>query len=300
MTKDILLDIRRFGDLTTTSHLAELGHDNRSVARAVKNGDLRRVARGWVATPLASQLPIIAIANGGILAGATALGSAGVWDAVDRRLHLQLRPNSHGPAPKMLTPISTFAMPTHLPRGVVRHWSPSRYRGVGEPRWRASIVDSLLLVAKTAPREQFIACVDSAIQVRAIPRAALPQLFGMLPAAFATVAIEIDGESGSGLESLARCRLIPLVRLLQTQVAIPGIARSGGEGRVDILIDGWLVIELDGDEFHDPAADRERNAILVRKGYRTHRFGYDQVINRWHEVEATIMELLRYPPHRPR
>jgi hypothetical protein len=151
-----------------------------------------------------------------------------------------------------------------------------------------------------APREQFIACIDSAIHVGAIPRAALPQLFGMLPAAFATVAVEIDGESGSGLESLARCRLAPLVRLLQTQVAIPGIARHGGEGRVDILIDGWLAIELDGDEFHDPVTDRERNALLVRKGYRVHRFGYDQVVNGWPEVEATIMELLQYPPHRVR
>ena len=72
----------------------------------------------------------------------------------------------------------------------------------------------------------------------------------------------------------------------------------GGDGRVDLLIDGWLVIELDGDEFHDPVADRERNAALVRLGYRVHRFGYDQVINGWPLVEATVLELLRYPPTR--
>ncbi|MEX1079596.1 MAG: hypothetical protein WED09_10855 [Homoserinimonas sp.] len=42
-------------------------------------------------------------------------------------------------------------------------------------------------------------------------------------------------------------------------------------GYVDLLLDGWLVIELDGDESHD------------------------QVINGWAGVEATVRELLRHP-----
>jgi hypothetical protein len=33
----------------------------------------------------------------------------------------------------------------------------------------------------------------------------------------------------------------------------------------------------------------------VRLGYRWHRFGYDQVMYGWPDVEATVVELLRYP-----
>lgn len=76
---------------------------------------------------------------------------------------------------------------------------------------------------------------------------------------------------------------------------------------MDLLIDGWLVIELDGDEFHDPVADRGRNATLVRLGYRIHRFGYDQVIKGWSphlgprnllRPEPTGKEFLRSEPDR--
>ena len=54
------------------------------------------------------------------------------------------------------------------------------------------------------------------------------------------------------------------------------------------------LIELDGDEFHDPVRDRHRNSALVRRGYRIHRFGYDEVIHGWADVEATVRELLHY------
>ncbi|WP_213817083.1 endonuclease domain-containing protein [Glaciihabitans sp. dw_435] len=75
------------------------------------------------------------------------------------------------------------------------------------------------------------------------------------------------------------------------------MSERGGVGRLDILINGWLNIELDGSEFHTtPSSDRRRDAYLVSLGYRVHRFGYAQVIYDWPRVEATIRELLRYPP----
>ena len=87
-----------------------------------------------------------------------------------------------------------------------------------------------------------------------------------------------------------------LVRTIEVQVPVAGLSGRGGEGTVDFLIDGWLAIETDGDAFHDPAVDRVRNSILVLKGYRWHRFGHQQVIQDWPAVEATVLELLRFPP----
>jgi hypothetical protein len=181
-------------------------------------------------------------------------------------------------------------------RGVVRHWTHERRSNPLEPPWRVSVIDALVQVAKIAPREQFIACVESAVCKKELTRAGIPILFSLLPQRLQSLSSSLDFGSESGLETIARLRLAPCVRRIVTQVKIPGIAKLGGDGRVDLLIDGWLVIELDGDEFHDPVADRERNAALVRLGYRVHRFGYDQVINGWPLVEATVLELLRYPP----
>jgi hypothetical protein len=107
-----------------------------------------------------------------------------------------------------------------------------------------------------------------------------------------------DPRAESGLETLTRIRLSEWVRDIQPQFAIPGLAQGGGTGRVDLLLNGWLAIELDGDLWHDPKRDRARDAELVRRGFRSHRFGFDQVVLDWPGTEATIAELLAYPPPR--
>jgi hypothetical protein len=69
--------------------------------------------------------------------------------------------------------------------------------------------------------------------------------------------------------------------------------RTGGSERVDLLLNGWLAIELDGDRWHDVERDRLRDAEVVRRSYR---FGFDQVVSDWQRTEATVLELLHYPP----
>ncbi|MGV8970269.1 MAG: hypothetical protein ACOH1J_07455 [Microbacteriaceae bacterium] len=92
----------------------------------------------------------------------------------------------------------------------------------------------------------------------------------------------MDASSQSGRETLTRLRLAALARRIDSQVESPQIARSGRAGFVDLLIDGWLVSEGegngDGDEFHEEGADRLCNAALVRHGYRWHRLGYNQIV----------------------
>ena len=158
------------------------------------------------------------------------------------------------------------------------------------------MLDTLIRVAHDCSEEQFLACVESALCERKLSLAGVPVLFASLPRRFHRLRELIDPLAESGLETLARLRLRRFVRSIRSQVTIAGIAPGGRSGRVDLLLDGWLVIELDGDKFHDPIVDREQNAILVRLGYRVHRFGYTQVIHGWEDMEATIRELLRYVP----
>ncbi len=53
-------------------------------------------------------------------------------------------------------------------------------------------------------------------------------------------------------------------------------------GRVDFLIDGWLVVELDGYETHERIGqfteDRRRDAELAGQGLVSLRFTFDQVV----------------------
>src|SRR5690606_8047786 len=145
---------------------------------------------------------------------------------------------------------------------------------------------------------QFVACVESALHTRNLSRAGIPILFASLPKRLAPLRDRLDLQAQSGLESLSRLRLSPLVRSIRSQVEVPGINPGGRSGWLDLLIAVWCRTELDSDVFHDPVKDRPRNAALVRQGYRGHRFGHEQVINGWTDVEATVVELLRYPPGR--
>jgi very-short-patch-repair endonuclease len=71
---------------------------------------------------------------------------------------------------------------------------------------------------------------------------------------------------------------------------VPGI------GRVDLLVDGWLVVELDGREFHAQEAafarDRRRTNLLYRDGRVVLQFDYATVVYDWPFVEQTIRSVL--------
>ena len=262
--------------------------------------EIVRVCSGWVATRKASLTSVIAVLHGGKVSGSTALAQRGNWDACDRRIHVQLPPKGYGRARVPLTPLAFYSRETFEHEGVVRHWRPERVVDRSEPRWRASTIDSLLVVARTASAKQFVASAESCLNSRTLSPAGLPLLRAALPERLRPSLDELEPRSGSGLESLFRLRIASLGCTVEVQVRFPGIGPEGRAGFVDFVLDGWLVVETDGDAFHDPAVDRRRNSVLVRLGYRWRRFGYDQIIHNWPEVEATLIELLRYPPARVR
>jgi very-short-patch-repair endonuclease len=296
MNSEMLAQLRNDGFLTRVSRLRQRGHSLESIRSALARNELIRVARDWIATDAASQLAIIAVANGGKLTGPTALASSGMWDGLDRRIHVARRPNAHGAGVKLSAPIAMFAAPRLASTGLERHWRAPIDPDPQQPPWRVSTIDALLETAMTVDSEQFVACLDSALHLRAISHGGLPLLISNLPNRKRRLVQLSDASAESGLESVARLRLTKLARTIESQVRIPGIARGGREGRVDLLLDKWLVVELDGDAFHDTADDRDRNSALVRRGYRIHRFGFTQVFFGWPQVEATVRELLRYPP----
>jgi len=297
MTDSLVADLARFGSLAPVHRLVDLGHSRTGIQRAVALGALLRPCRGWVATAAASQLAVTAVVRGGKLTSATALASLGVWDGMSEFVHVNVPPHRRPTGTPALTPIEQFQAPKYPRRlGIKTSWSIERAPDEEERPWRTSALDALLQAARDLSSEQFIACVDSTLHLRLISLVGLAQLRSLLPRSKRPLLALTDAGAGSGLETLTRLRLSRVVRKLETQFALPGIGRSGNEGAVDFLLDGWLVIEIDGEQWHDRNRDHRRDALLVQMGYRTLHFTFDQVINHWPEVEATILECLRHPP----
>jgi very-short-patch-repair endonuclease len=71
------------------------------------------------------------------------------------------------------------------------------------------------------------------------------------------------------------------VLLLDLGLAVRPQVPFGGVGRVDLLVERWVIVETDGAEFHDGTVsprDRRRDAALASRGYTVLRFRYAQVI----------------------
>jgi hypothetical protein len=289
MNRSLAHDLQQFGHLARTRDLQRLGHSPGSVRSAVERGDVLRVRNGWVATRQATRSAVVAVRHGGKLTGASALASYGVWSGTDRRLHIAMPPKSHvALGTTTRTPLAAFEADRFLLSGVERHWAAERWptRGV-QPAWRASVGDALLVFAMSESVEHVLAAIESAVHEKALARSRLAKVLAALPRRLSRVERELDLAAESGLETISRLRLSPTVKTVESQVTIPGV------GRVDLLIDGWLVIELIGDEFHTPEGDRKRQVDIVRAGYRGLFFGYDQVMFEWAACEAAVAELLR-------
>ncbi|WP_169577162.1 endonuclease domain-containing protein [Sporichthya polymorpha] len=104
----------------------------------------------------------------------------------------------------------------------------------------------------------------------------------------------VDDLAESPLETVLRL----LVVLLGADVAIQ--VRFRGVGRVDIVLDGWLVIEADGFEFHSTRQqyreDRRRGNLLIERGTVVLRFSFEDVRFRLPGVLAQIERVWRLGP----
>jgi len=109
-------------------------------------------------------------------------------------------------------------------------------------------------------------------------------------AAVRRAVMSADGRAESPLESCLRL-LVARLGNVEPQVVIAAV------GRVDLLLDGWLVLEADGFEFHSARRqyreDRRRANALAEQGYVLLRFSYEDVMFRPDYVVATVSAVLR-------
>ncbi len=262
--RDLGIDMLAAGGAATRSSLHGLGHSYDGIRRAVRHGELVAIGRRWVLLPGADPSIGLALALGGVLGGASALRSFGIW--VTHPTPLQI------------------ATPAHA--GVAATVDGQRIWGtfaLDAKPWRVSLVDALAQHCARAAREDAIASIDSALHQGLLGEHDLDRLLALLPSRCRPWRRQLDASAESGLESLLRVPCRDRGWRVESQPPAPG------GGRSDLLIDGWLYVEADGTAWHDDpkqaAKDRRRNAAITAAGGRWLRFGYADVV---HERARTL------------
>ncbi len=215
---------------------------------------------------------LTAAAHGGAISCGTALRAHGVWVL------------SESDAPHVWLGRNGRAHPHRVPV------HPASFRG----RTRFGIVaveDALRHLHACEGDESFFVSFESAWRLGLIGSASRARIRAALPRSARWLVDFARSDADSGLESLLRLRLHILGVHLATQVSIPGV------GRVDFVVDGRLIIEVDGREHHGAPEmrhrDLSRDAAASRLGYETLRFDYAQVVHDWPMVQAAIEGALR-------
>ena len=257
MRRDIVADVNRFGGLALRSRLRELGATTRTVSLAVERGALRIPRRGWVCTASAPPDAVRAVQLGGILGGSSALRSYGIW--VD------------GTGLVIATARTASRLPP-LAANERRIWMNARFPIPAGRPWRVSVVDALLQHATVVDRPSLIASVDSAVHTHRMSPPELGRLIEALPERLHGIRREVDGRSMSGTETKLRLGCVEAGLRVELQASIAKV------GFVDLLIDGWLIVEVDSHEFHDTPInqhhDRVRDGNAVLGSFGQLRFDY--------------------------
>ncbi|MEV7610404.1 DUF559 domain-containing protein [Microbacterium sp. NPDC089320] len=246
-----------------------------ALRRAKAAGSITRPRQGWVALPDADPAIVGAVERNVILACVTAAERHGLWIPRKRPLHVAARPNA-----------ARITVPDH----VVVHWSaPLIPRHPDEPV--DGLVNALVSVARCQPMETALVIWESAMNKRMVDAAYLKGLD--LPSTARAILERATPFADSGLETifLTRLRWLGIPMLPQAWIL---------DRRVDVLIGERLVIQIDGATHTGAqrASDIEHDAQLTLRGFHVLRFGYEQIMERWHEVQDVIMSAIAQGKHR--
>lgn len=143
-----------------------------------------------------------------------------------------------------------------------------------------------------------IATIDSALHLHVLRVDELDELFDVLPRRYRRLRGLIDSRAESGPETLVRLMLRGLGCRVGVQVQIEGV------GRVDLLVDDWLIVECDSRQFHShweaQREDRRRDLAAAERGYSTIRLTAEDIMWRPEVVLCALRGLLTASARAPK
>lgn len=277
--------MRAAGGVLLRRDVMAAGATDVALRRAVCDGQVLRLERGLLAVADADPELVRAGRARGLLTCVSAAPKYRLW---------QLRP-----------PVLPHYWHSNGRRavGCVSHRLPL----IQDPRCRtlAALPDVLLHALLCLPELESLVMVESAYNRGDIDLDSLfRHLEGSRCGTARNVLSKVERGADSLLETLARVLFRDDGISTETQVWIDGI------GRVDFLLEGFLIVEIDGIAFHLDARqfkkDRRRDNTATLKGMPVLRFFYDDVVYAPEIVLAQVQEVLargslRWPqPNQPR
>lgn len=272
------------GGVLLRRDVAAAGATETDIRRAIRAGHVVRLERGLLAVSGADPELVEAGLARSLLTCASAARHYGLW-----QLQPAARPHywqSNG----------------RRTANCVSHRLPLTQR----PRHRtlAALPDVLLHALLCLPELESLVMVECAYNRGDIELSfLLRHLNGNRCGRARMVVSKVEHGADSLLETVARVLFRDAGIATETQVWINGV------GRVDFLLEGFLIVEIDGLAFHlEPRQfkkDRRRDNMAVRQGLPVLRFFYDDVVYAPESVLAQVREVLargslRWPlPNQP-
>ncbi|TQJ35451.1 DUF559 domain-containing protein [Arthrobacter sp. SLBN-122] len=271
---EILEYLHKAGGVARSAQLLDAGFSRRDLLR-LKEVGATQPKRGLFVLPGCDEDFRAAIEHNGRLSCASAASHYGLWlRRPPTRLHLACN-HGHG-------------------TGFVRHRTV-RFQGQA---WSpvAAVEDVALHALGCLTPPASTALATSAIRLHGVPRELLAE---QLRADRSGTALRMLRELDLRAESMVEVDAQHLFRTngisYEAQVFLPGI------GRVDFLLDGFLIVEIDGFAFHSQRADmfrdRDRNNSSTVKGFAVLRnmpehiwFNQQQVLD---DIRAVLADRRR-------
>lgn len=282
--------LRTAHGIATVHQLRRRGHTKQTLRLAVGTGMLVRVRRGWYAEPDAPDSIVRAVRVGGRLSCISAAEWYGWATPSIPRPHVALPRN----AARLRDADDRSRRPPARDRvDAVLHWDAEPIvarHGTLVPFLVEPRRDAVEHLLSCQHPEVIGAAFDSFAHLEPGGAASLRAWLAAMPGWMTSHLPRLEPGCHSFLESIGRIRLEAAGIFGRHQVEIPGV------GRVDEVVEEWLVIEWDGREFHDTAdaheQDRWRDAQLAIRGYRVLRFTYRMVMNDWYAVIGAVRAAL--------
>lgn len=265
--------VRAAGGVVRGGQLVREGFSARDVADAVHSGALVRERRFWVATPDADAGLRVAARHGVVLSCVTQAQRLGLWVLDASVGHVACHPHAGA---------------VRVPGAILHRHVPLVPRA---PDVLAdSLVNVLQIVAACQPYDVALAVWDSALAK------GLTDLTRLAAYPWRGNARRLLREAtpfrDSGLETFVFRRLRWLHVPIRSQTWLCG-------HRVDFLIGERLVVQVDGSHHvgAQRADDIAHDAELMLRGYHVIRVGYDDVVNRWPDVQERILAAIAQGLH---
>ena len=267
--------LRELGGAARYAELLRAGLSRGQLLRAMKQGTVTRVHHGTYAL---AEAVVAAKHSATFRATTTCLSRCAKLDlpllASPTQTHLWV-PRSRSASRDSGRPV----------QDVVLH----RLDSVDE-QYAGTVVGALDIAGLCTPLREHVALIDAAMRRAQVQRADLAN-FRASPRPRSAQLLELaDLRAESFIESLARVDLRLAGLAVEPQVRIPGV------GHLDLLVEGIVGLETDGDAFHSSRSqtrnDKKRDRTLAIRGLVPVRVTYEDVVGSMEEVVKDVVAIL--------